>query len=602
MGFPLRDKTIAMLVMLAFLAAGWVFYRETCLFYSEAISSIPKGEFQWEAFVKTVLIWWLGIGLLLTVALKAIGEKISNDKSMYWIILACIGGYILLSHPFLKIPYDMWQHLLMILSIHDEGRVFFFYPDDIYNINPWHNAWAMIFRQAGIDNLFIWARVIHTVQFLFVFGVMLYATRMIIHYLIPNLNKRHEKWLSLFSVLLWFVGNGTHSEAYQQSWIFWYSITYQAVAVPLFWVMGALSVRMLSRPEMTGKGIITDIALILGAAWVIARVHAMELLYFFLYFGILLLFHHSRAWDIIKKYYRVVLPSFIVFSAIIIFGVERRSALIDAITTSGWDLSSLMDKVLETGRRYMEMRVSRFSATFSEIALFSLIAGFLTSGWLFWDKSIRATVNSRLFLSQIFAMLCFFLIPLTTISAGLAGLVTHPFLVYRFFWGTPWFILLPVMFYLVAQRFRMQSDDNWMWVVATAIIILFINLSPLSTGALYANARSFVTALDRKAMGPQYGEDVIQRLEIMVDQRRPSAPDPTRSDVYYIRGDLAYLVRGCLRKYVYTSRFGTPPRSTFFKYGLDKRYRLIDLDADLGSDFPKDQQLFRSFPFLQTHP
>ena len=130
--------------------------------------------------------------------------------------------------------------------------------------------------------------------------------------------------------------------------------------------------------------------------------------------------------------------------------------------------------------------------------------------------------------------------------------------------------------------------------------MIFIVLSPaLSTGALYSNARSLVNALDREVMGPQYGQDVLRRLKIIMDQQQPPVADTARPNIYYIRGDLGFLVRGHLRKYVYTSRSGTPPRSTFFEYGLDKKYRLIDIDV--GPDFPKDEKILW-FPSFQTSP
>ena len=531
--------------------------------------------------------------------LNANHTKFPIDRVIYGIILFLIVGYILLSNPFLKIPYDVWQHLLIILSIHDEGRGFIFYPGDLWYTNPWYKAWALVLRQIGIENLFYMAKFIHTIQFLFALVLMLYSVRIMIKCLIPNLKSQHENWLVLLAVSIWFVGNGTHSEAYQQSWIAWYSINYQAVAFPLFWFMGALSVRIISKPQMTGQWLALDILFILGAAWIIAEIHALELVFYFLYVGILLLFHPERVWNILKKYYWLVLPAFMILVVISIHDVDSRFTLKEKIMASDWNLSVFLNQVLETGQWYIRTSLNRLSSTLSEAALFSLFIGLLTSGWILWDISMRKFVNTPLFHSQVFATLIFFLIPVTTIPAGLAGIVTHPLLVYRFFWGAPWFLILPVAIYLAACSLHVKSHyASGLGVTITTMIIL-ISLYPIfPRGALYANGLSFVNMLDRKVMGPQYGDEVIRRLETMLDQRRPSAPDPEKPDMYYIRGDLGYLVRGCLRKYVYTGRFETPPRSTFFN-NLDKHYRLIDIEV--GPDFPKDETII-SFRRYQTSP
>lgn len=532
--------------------------------------------------------------------IKVNRRKYPFDRIAYGIVLFFIVGYILLSNPFLKIPYDVWQHLLIVLSIHDEGRGFIFYPGDLWHTNPWYKAWALVLRQAGIDNLLYMAKVIHTVQFFFAFFLMLYSVSIIMKYLIPNLKSKHGIWLVLLAVSLWFVGNGTHSEAHQQSWIAWYSINYQAVAFPLFWFMGALSVRIISEPEMTGKWLTLNLMLILGAAWIIDQIHALELVFYFIYLGILLLFHPVPAWNIIKKHYWLILPAFMILFAIIIFNVDIRFTLKDKITASNWKLSVLVDQILETGRWYISTPLNRLHSTLSEVALFSLGVGLLISGWLLWDRSIRKIVNTPLFHSQVFATLIFFLIPVTTIPAGLAGIVTHPLLVYRFFWGAPWFLILPVVIYLMAYCLHVKSRyASGLGVTVTSMVIL-IGIFPIfSTGALCANALSFFNMLDRKAMGPQYGQEVVRKLEIILGQQQPAASDTARPNIYYIRGDLGFLVRGHLRKYVYTGRSGTPPRSTFFEYGLDKRYRLIDIDV--GTDFPRDEKMLW-FPSFQTSP
>ena len=222
--FQWRDKTIATLIVVALIAAIYVFCKELSI-TNVGFSAVSLREFPGRALVKTILTWWIGIGLLLTVSIKASSVRVSFDRVSYGIILILIGVYILLSNPFLKIPHDVWEHLLRILSIHDEGRSFVFFPEELgylQNIRRWHWLWAIIFRFAGVDNLFIWAKTIHVVQFILAVYLMLYASNILMNHLVPNLKERHGNWLSLLAVLIWLVGNGTYSETHSQSWIIWY--------------------------------------------------------------------------------------------------------------------------------------------------------------------------------------------------------------------------------------------------------------------------------------------------------------------------------------------------------------------------------------------
>ena len=64
-------------------------------------------------------------------------------------------------------------------------------------------------------------------------------------------------------------------------------------------------------------------------------------------------------------------------------------------------------------------------------------------------------------------------------------------------------------------------------------------------------------------------------------------------NMFYIRGDMAPILRTVLRKYVYADRRYLWPKATFFEKGLYKKYRLIDID--LPDDFPKNEEIFRYF-------
>ena len=519
------------------------------------------------------------------------------DRMAYGAVLAILGLFIVQSHPFMKIPYDAWEHLLRIASIYDEGKCFVFWPDDTRIECGWHAVWAALFRLLDINDFFIWAEVIHTFQFFFTAIVMLYSTGILLSSLLPDLKDGEGKWLSLIAVILWFLGNGTHSIEYQQAWIMWYSVNYQAIALPLFWYMAALTVLIICRNDLTARQLTLNCLLIVVAALIIARVHPMELLYYFCYFWIVVLFFPDRLRHILTKYWVFAVVLLVVFVAVIAFGVERQlplKPLKEIIFAGGFNPLALFDMIMAEGRAYLYENLSRYPSSFSEAALFSLIAGLLSVCWISFDSLTRKRLNVRLFLSQTLATLLFFLIPLTVVGGGLMAMLTLFELVWRFFFAAPWFLLLPAVLYLLVRRLFPEAGPGWAVAgnVACILILVFISKG-LMTGVLYENTRSILNALNPDKVGPYYTREDVARLDALISQKKN--PDPAKPAIYYIRGDLAYLVRGCLRRYVYTSRLHKPTRESFFEAGLNRRYQLIDID--IGGDFPREDRIFRSFAF-----
>lgn len=71
--------------------------------------------------------------------------------------------------------------------------------------------------------------------------------------------------------------------------------------------------------------------------------------------------------------------------------------------------------------------------------------------------------------------------------------------------------------------------------------------------------------------------------------------EAVKPNIYYIRGDMAYIVRGIFRKYVYTKRLSRLPKYEFFDSGLQRKYNLVDVQ--LPEHFPKDCEIFMDFQF-----
>jgi hypothetical protein len=101
-------------------------------------------------------------------------KTLKTYNIIFYSLVAAAFLFILLSNPFLKLPYDPWDNLLRIVSLHDEGKCFYFWPGyGCTNRILWHEIWAKVFKIIGINDIFIWAKIIHVFQF-FIAGICLY--------------------------------------------------------------------------------------------------------------------------------------------------------------------------------------------------------------------------------------------------------------------------------------------------------------------------------------------------------------------------------------------------------------------------------------------
>ena len=118
-------------------------------------------------------------------------NKIKTYNIIFFSLVAAAFLFILLSNPFLRTPFDPWDHLLRIVSFHDEGKCFYFWPG---NTCPerilWHELWARVFKITGINNIFLWAKIIHVLQFILAAVVIFYFSKTVLT-IVTNEKKLH---------------------------------------------------------------------------------------------------------------------------------------------------------------------------------------------------------------------------------------------------------------------------------------------------------------------------------------------------------------------------------------------------------------------------
>lgn len=468
--------------------------------------------------------------------------------------------------------YDPWRyHLKNIADFYNgvsgAGRI-------------WHHMWANVFKMIGINNIYIWAKIIHISQSFLAALCMYYFSKTVLGLLIraPNSNlqatssvipacpesllindgfqtiqkegvqasKNDEKddyalralqikFLSLFSVLLWFIGVGTFSVAHQQAWIMWYSVTYQGLTMPLLWYSMALTIRMFYAKVNWKKFLFYSIQIAIVSV-IIAKFHPLELLYYLISLPVILLINIKKILSYENK--KVLLISITVLCVSLIITIKyflaHQPTGFYALISSDESAGQIIQKITDAGRRTVKT-LNRFPDSFSELAQISLILAVMFRIYSLFVKKARISFNASLFDCLLVLSIIFFLIPVVPFLAGVAGHVTIDTQVYRFFYVPPWFIFLPFFISLIIQenlisKIRRALSDNTFFrivkekeievskrkllnefIVAGIVIIIVITvvfknafsdksyiLKQLSFKTTIQNTKSIINSLDKK--------------------------------------------------------------------------------------------------------
>lgn len=518
---------------------------------------------------------------------------------------------IFFSTPFLKIPYDMWEHLIRIASFHDEGKSFIFWPEDrVYAMYHWHLAWGYFFRLLPVNDVFAWAKIIHVSQSILSYFCVLYFCSVFFRLALPHASNTERQLYVLWSVFLWFIGNGTFSMAYQQAWILWYSVSYQAMTLPLYWYITALSMRMLYDGAAGRRWKIAALSQIVVLFPLIMVLHPSEGVYFFLAVLILSAFRRHYIVETLTGRWWIVAGALFLLAAGGVVLIATKIVLLPKFVSSLRAPAEIFSYFLSSMKECGSL--NKFPSAFSEIAMISLAAGLLC---LLMRRHRQGIPAEPVFQSQWVSSIVFFVIPIVPFTFGIAGVFTHPLVVSRFVFASAWFVLLPVCIDSVLPH----ASRTWRYSLLSALLIgippaavaISHSFYPFevienrlrcpvemtghfSSGALFGNVRSLVNSFGERGRfhnGIQYGEEDMAALRRIIDEQ--DIEREGKKNVFYIRGDMAVIVRAVFRKYVYTRRTSMYEKSSFFARDESGKYNLIDVELPGG--FPKDPEIFRCF-------
>lgn len=505
--------------------------------------------------------------------------------------LAILLTFVFLSHPFLKIPYDVWDHLIKIRNIYDNGNCYLYWPGDLSFMCLWHFLWAGLFKILSINDTFVWARIIHVSQSILAAGAIYYFSRTVYRILRPDIEKFHLNILSWIAVLLWFIGNGTHSIVHQQSWIMWYSVNYQGFTLPLFWYMSAIVLQYFFENPSKLRIIFIILQVIFISA-VISAAHPSEQIYFFIHMIILCIIQYKVLLSFRTKTY--IYFALAVVSGIGFFILLFKNQLLPMpITIQNTTWAEIVSKIQWIGFMNVDGGWNRFPNSFSEIAILSISLALIYRIFMFM-KPDRPSMR-RCFDYLLISSCLFLIIPLTKITSGIIGYVTFSETVWRFVFASPWFIFIPFITYRTIFLLKRRVSLLIITVNIIVIISVFLISKYVSYQAFYGNVQSLISSLDIKKVGIQYSsKDIIKLLDIIQNHEKNFA-QKDKPNLLYMRSDLGIIAKAVYGRDVYMAKVRMPQLTveSFYNRKLDIRYNLIDVDVP--ASFPKDIEIIKYF-------
>jgi len=461
--------------------------------------------------------------------------------AFYLLLIATLAA-LFLTHPFLRYPYDAWEHLIGI----DKFRLSRLSPERAI----WHHFWKDIFNLLSIEpsQVFLRARIIHTTQTLFSFFAVYLFSKVIIRNIFNRIDLLSLRYMAYWSTLIWFTVFATFSVNYHLVWILWYSVTYQ-ITLPLFWYILALTIITLFEPISWQKKAFYLLQ-ILVISRIILQMHSMEYFYYLMYIFVLSLVYWRKLYNFIKKHYMIILP----FILLIIYFAKRyqpeHSQLL--ILLQEHDLMGIYHAITTYGER-LQAGANRSWAVYNELMTVSLLLGvaMLIMLWKMRSRETTVGVHKKMYLF-LFLTSLFVLLPLNTATSGILAVITRMDVVHRFYFSASLFVLIPVVLYYFITLYYKKSRIAILnlVIIATLTAALLYSKYFSSTHNYADNVHSIIqsfygNALDFNLSDRQIGEigKELEHYEKKYNDGRPI--------IYFARPDITIVLLLVYRKKVF---------------------------------------------------
>jgi hypothetical protein len=512
--------------------------------------------------------------------------------------------FVLVSKPFLKLPYDMWHHLMLIRGWHTNGSPILTMPGTTYHEVGWHWLWAQVFKILQIDSVFAWAKIIHCTQFLWLLFCLSFFATTFFRCAFPTLARTRARLLGLYSAWLFVVGTGTFSGSFQQAWILWYSVNYQGFTLPAFWLGLGIFLRLIISAEvLSAKARTAHFFAVVALLGSIAVLHPLEGAYLVLLSGLFCIVTPVATFRFIKA------------SPLLGWGsvgvVVSLPFLVELLGTFGWalprpsampilkDFLALRNHINVAGAAVVGSGLHRGTSTFTELAVSSTACGAFSLFSLI-KRSPRNQLNKHLcrptvLLFGILAALLMWAAPRLHWSAGVLSALTDTQLAYRFSYAAPWFLGFGALACIVWHTTHLKSQLTfWLVALSPALVALLVSRLFLH-GPANANIASVFRMLElrkKDSVDIQYPRHLLLLLNNQV--AAAPKPPPGKDNIFLVRADLIPYLRAATGAYVLGDRFSPASEATF--NGLADRFQLITVSVP--NELMVDEVLSRTFPMI----
>jgi len=502
----------------------------------------------------------------------------------YCLIFVTVGS-IFFTFPFLHYPYDVFAHLIAI------DEMYHGFSETTTSIQHsrllWHSIWANIFHILDIDSIDMLrrAKIIHVIQTLLASFFVYYFSHVVIRNLFKEIPQLIARYLSLWSVWIWFSIFATYSVAYHQVWNMWYSVNYQ-ITLPLFFYIFGLTLVLFLEQTSRLKKIFFSIQIILIGKFIL-QVHAMEFMYYLMYILVFIIIYLDKVWKIVKKHYVYVA----LFLSTMIYGIAQilpeKSKIFYYLHIE--KLSDLYAGILSNGniliggynRAYVVMNELIY------VLLFLIVWMSLHMIWKWFQKE-SIGISLRLWIFVVITSF-FIAIPLYQFSSGLFAMITRANVVHRLYFSASLFVVLPVFSYYFFQKYTLKYINTLIVIVLFSVYVIS-QYTSLYFHNYYQNIQSILYSFDREKVGFHLTEKEItwigEQLNIYENKYKGNRP------LYYdARADVAFVI-----KYMYGRKVYWRGRRKWLDYKKDYQQNISNKNyKHILFEIPKDFSKYKPY-------
>jgi hypothetical protein len=527
-------------------------------------------------------------------------KNIFLRRLAHWLPWIFTVAFVLRSRPFMKLPYDMWHHLMLIRGWFSNGAPYLTMPPDRHHEVAWHWFWAKIFQVIHVDDVFLWANIIHTIQFAWTLFCLWFFCNVILKACLPETAQATRRLSALLGAWMFVLGAGTFSVQYQLSWMLWYGVNYQGFTLPAYFLAMGLVLEnvagVTSRESNPNENI--RWLLVMGLIALIVVVHPLEASYFMLNTVLVCLIFPDRLRDLFakNKVKLVVLTAAFISIPLIIHFLPSFGVVLPVshgMRLLG-DPQEFWRQMIATGTKIQSHGMHRGLTSFTELAITGcalLILIAVTANHL-PGRSGRFSIPNRLLIWAAASAVVFGLASRMVLTSGFLGVMTVDEQVWRYAFASPWFVGFSLW---SAKLLGRRQYFMGVILALTPLLMCFCVSRFILSGPFNTTAASLFRSLElrqKDSVGIQFNKEALRRLDNKI--LAVTSPNNGKKNLFFVRSDLQAYIRAATGAYIFGGRLWTPPPDMMKSYEND--YELVIVPPPQG--LPIDPDMKNYFPTL----